>query len=347
MKRLVRLCLIAVLAASCFGCESKEEDSSIVPHLTREMKTYCVGRYLIELPASFRRVHLAAGGAGDATFYFGHGADFRTVDVTVLAHPVSPESFKSAVAQRAGELAAGINYETNGTMLLGNQTLEPGQVELIYHASAEIADAQVHELHLLVDDAYVAINTTAFDAAQVQTAQRRLRDMVGRIRGAADPASAGRGVCLGPVSVDAGSDYEEMQLGFRAVDHAYADIRLQISINTFLQADDEPSLIARGESNLAGLGVSWKTLRKGRRPLAGMDGEQWLGRFEEAGKHQHGFYAETNTRTPSARHPKLMLELLTGGENDYGGPMGSSLDDEQAAALWDLLLDSLRVRTSA
>lgn len=344
MSRLGRLCLIATMALSCSGCESKDKDSHTVPHLMRNMKTQCVGRYLLDLPESFKRIYLPAGSTGDATFYFGHGADFRTVNVTVVAHPVTPERFESAIAERAGALAGGVNYETNGSMLLDQEAWSSLQVRLVYHASTEVADAQVHELHMLVKDTHVVIGTTAFEAAQIAAAESRLHTILDKINSVTDPGDAGPGVCLGPVVVDAGSDYEELQLGFRAADRAHSDLLLQVSLNTFLQPDGEPSLIARGESNLAGLGVKRKVLKKGKLQLAGMDGEQWLGRFDDGDSAQHGFYAETDIRRPSSLHPKLMLEMFTGGESDSGEPVASSLSDEQAILLWERIVGSFRVR---
>jgi len=96
--------------------------------------------------------------------------------------------------------------------------------------------------------------------------------------------------------------------------------------------------------NLAGLGVKRKVLKKGKLQLAGMDGEQWLGRFDDGDSAQHGFYAETDIRRPSSLHPKLMLEMFTGGESDSGEPVASSLSDEQAILLWERIVGSFRVR---
>ncbi|WP_407351272.1 T6SS immunity protein Tli4 family protein [Luteimonas sp. R10] len=347
MKWYGRLCLVLAMAASCLGCQSKEKDPVTVPALTQNMRTHCVGRFLVDLPQNFRRTHVVAGGTGDATFYYGHDADFRAVNVTVIAQPVTSEQFDAAVTGRADELASGINYETNASMLLGREAWSPTQVRLSSYASVDIADAQVHELHVLVGDAHVAINTTAFEPTQIPDAERRLRNILAGVSKVDAPEHAGPGVCLGPVVVDAGSDYEELQLSYRVADRAHSDLRFQVSLNTFRQPDDEPSLIARGESNLAGLGVRPKALQKGKRQLAGLEGEQWLGRFEEDGRRQHGFYAETGIRSPSPQHPKLMLELFTGGEDHNGHAAESSLDDEQAIALWDRIVASLRVRPGA
>ncbi|NZA28496.1 hypothetical protein H0E84_19155 [Luteimonas sp. SJ-92] len=310
-------------------------------------RTHCVGRFLVDLPESFRPSHSMGGGAGEAIFYFGRDADFHTMTVTSFAQRVTSVQFDAVVAARSEELARGTNYESNTSMLSSQEAWSPTETLLSHYASVDVADAQVRELHVLVEDAHVAITTTAYDAAQLQDAEARLRDMLERVRRVGDPASAGRGLCLGAVVVDADSDYEELQLGFRAEGRAHSDVRFQISLDTFRPPDDEPTLIARGEANLAGLGVKPKTLKKGECQLAGMEGEQWLGRFEEEGRPQHGFYAETNVRSPSPRQPKLMVEMFTGGEDASGGPAASSLGDEEAIALWETIVASLRERPGA
>lgn len=341
----IRFCATVVAALVGAGCGSNQEDfQTVPPHLIESMKTHCAGRFLIDLPASFRLTHSGTVGVGDATFYFGHGTDFSTVDVSVVADRITPGIFEAGVAQRMEELTRATNHATDGPMLVGSETWGDTGIRLLRYASSVISDAKVHELHLLVGEAHVAMSTTAFQESQARDADARLQAMATRVAPVGDPQNAPPGTCLGPVVVDAGSDYEELELAFRATDAVHADIRFRISLNTLPQADDEPSLIARGESNLTGLGVKWKTLNKGERPLAGMRGEQWLGAFEDRGASQHGFYAETDLRTAAPGQPRLMLEMFTGGERDSGEPVAASLSDGQAVSLWTLILDSLRFR---
>ncbi|RPE74671.1 T6SS immunity protein Tli4 family protein [Vulcaniibacterium tengchongense] len=309
--------------------------------MLQNMRTHCVGRFLIELPLEFRQRHSAVDSAADATFYFGHDADFKTIDVSVVGEGLDTAAFDSRVKQRAETLSVQTNYEKNASMLVAEQVWAPGQILLRYYATPDIADSFVHELHLLVDGAHVVARTKSFDAP-VAPAESRLRALVPHVSRVSDPARA-NGFCLGPVAVSVDSDYEEADLRFGAGAEGQP-LMLAIEFSTFGQANGEPSLIERGEANLAGLGVNPKALKKGALSLAGLPAEQWLGRFDEGGARQHGFYAETTGKSQSKSEPKIHLELFTGGQLADGGYAASPLDDEQAMRLWDGIITTLRRR---
>lgn len=309
-------------------------------------RTHCVGRFLMELPGGFRQRYGTAGGAGDVTFYFGRDENFKTVEASVLGEGVGQESFHTAVTSRVHALAEQSNYAVEGSMLVAERKLTHGAVMLRYYASQDVADSYVHELHGLVDDVHVMLKSTSFEGDSTGT-EGRLTELLAAVSRVRVPERAGSGFCLGPVVIAAESDYEEASIRFLSAVRGRGPIKFEVGFDTFPQAPDEPSLVERGEANLTGLGVTPKALRKGGVQVAGMAADQWLGRFDEGGERQHGFYAETRGLAPTKTQPKLRLELLTGDQSSSGEYIGAPLDDDEAIRLWDLIVATLRPRPDA
>lgn len=314
--------------------------------VTHNVRTHCVGRFLVDLPDNFKQRYLPAADANDVTLYFGKDENFKTVDVAVISDKANPATFAAAIKQRAAALSAKTNYESNSSMLVAEEPWSQGQVLLRYYASPDVADSYAHELHALVGTAHVILRTKSFNDMGEQ-AEDRLKALVAQVRAVPEPSQAGPGFCLGPVVIAAESDFEEAGLRFNGADHDGGPIGFEIATNTFVQPADEPSLIARGEANLRGLGADPTLLKKGKVQLAGAAGEQWLGRFDEDGSRQHGFYAETDAKAVSRQHPKVSLKLFTGQQSGSGQALGSKLDDEAAVQLWDSIVVSMRQRPGA
>ncbi|QWF19565.1 T6SS immunity protein Tli4 family protein [Lysobacter capsici] len=314
--------------------------------VTHNVRTHCAGRFLINLPETFKQRHLPVADASDVTFYFGKDENFKTVDVAVISDKASSATFAGMVRQRATALSVKTNYESNSSMLVAEQPWSQGQILLRYYASPDITDSHVHELHVLIGTAHLILRTKSFGDTFEQ-AEERLKTLVAQVRTVSEPSRAGPGFCLGPVVIAAESDFEESEINFDGSDEGGGPIRFEIATSTFLQPADEPSLIARGEANLKGLGAEPTTLKKGKVQLAGGAGEQWLGRFDEDGSRQHGFYAETDGKAVSKLHPKVSVKLFTGGQSGNAEKLGSKLDDEAAIQLWDSIIVSMKPRPGA
>lgn len=307
--------------------------------MIQKMQTHCVGRYLIDLPGDLDQRYPAGSDASDATFYFGHDADFKTVDVSVWAEGLDEKKFAASVTKRAHGIASETNYEKNAPMLMSQETWAPGEVLLRYYASPDIGSAVLHEVHVLVRGVHTVMRTKSFDGSH-NSAEDRLRELLPTITPVEDSTRA-NGFCLGPVAIAVNADYEEATFRFGAGASA-RPVKLTLDLNTFRQPEDEPSLIDRGEANLAGLGVSPSVLKKGRVQLAGRQAEQWLGSFDVDGARQLGFYAESNGTMASKSEPKIHLELLAGGQAPDGRQVSSPYADADAIRLWDSVISTLR-----
>ena len=117
------------------------------------------------------------------------------------------------------------------------------------------------------------------------------------------PDANGPGFCVGNAVFALGNDYEEAEITY-AGSLEGVPVKLQVDINTFEQAPDQPALVERGEANLEGLGIRPEKLRTGSRTLAGDAGDEWLGAFTPNDKRLHAFYAETRTRSPNRNSPR-------------------------------------------
>ena len=305
-----------------------------------EMRTECVGRYEIDLPVRLERQQKSVDSGGDATFYFGHDADFTKTDATVME--VGGDGvFESALLARELELKQKQNFSTDGSMFVSRQDLAPG-VELISsYASPDSTGAFRLELHALVERSHVVLAETAYSTAARAAVQDRLVAMLPLLRG--NSGGAAPGFCVGGVVFDLPADYLEADFAYAGVIDR-VPVKLNVDMDNFALPDDAPGLRERGEANLAGLGVSAEKLRTGSRALAGEAGDEWMGVFPDNGRRLHGFYAETRTAEPTQETPKVLVSFFTG--DDESPPGAAAMDDRQAVALWDRILASMRKRVS-
>ncbi|PJJ98623.1 hypothetical protein CO641_08455 [Lysobacteraceae bacterium NML91-0213] len=301
------------------------------------MRTICVGRYTIDIPAQLRRLQKPVDSGGDATFYFGHDENFTKVDATVIDIDIGgDDAFEPAVLAREAELRQSQNFATDRSMFVSRQEIGPA-VELISsYASADSTEAIRLELHALTGNAHVVLAETSYSTDTLAGIQSKLISRLSAIRGSDQTGTA---FCIGDAAFDLGGDYEEAGITY-AGSLEGVPVKLQFDINTFEQAQDQPGLVERGEANLEGLGIRPEKLRAGPRPLAGDVGNEWLGAFTVNGQRMHGFYAETRTRNPNRNSPKILVSLSTGDEEAATGT--PEMQDAVAIALWDRILASLR-----
>src|SRR5690554_6444470 len=139
MKMVRRLLLALTLAMAGSGCADGNEETGMQP--VPPLRAQCVGRHQISLPERFELEYAASS----ATFYFGHGAEFETVEFQVAAEGMEADEFIGVVGTRAAEISAETNEKTGGPMLVAHEELEGDAFLLRYHRS-DISDrSHVHE----------------------------------------------------------------------------------------------------------------------------------------------------------------------------------------------------------
>lgn len=163
------------------------------------------------------------------------------------------------------------------------------------------------------------------------------------------------GICLDGIISTIDSPYEGIEMGLRLHDHP--DVHFSITTmknRDFLQKFDLAKDIAIGQKEAAEKGLgAWashlKVLRLGKRVVNNWEGEEALLRIPSGyGKPSvHKFTFRASGKTNAALYPFVQMTLDTGVKDNMSTAQKPSLSDEEALALWDSLLNSIRVRPNA
>ncbi|MFZ6648931.1 T6SS immunity protein Tli4 family protein [Undibacterium sp. TJN25] len=306
-----------------------------------DMKTHCIGRLLIDLPADFEL-------AGNNETFRPEKSDIKTeekIEATQLGTGVSVDAFNSLVAKRRIEILAQQHMYLKRPMLAHENKLSDHSTLLrAYESIDSDKDSFRSELHVLVGDVHAVLNIVSYDGS-FATAEDRLLAFSRRLEQLKPDEQNGQGFCFGSLLVKGALDKEASELTFHHKKHP--DLILNISIDTYARNDKETLLQRVSGSGLLGsFNVAHTVLRKGELTVAGMKAQEWLA-WTELGddKHkQHAFSLETIRPVPSTDHPLLGIELETGQQAPNGDEQKASLSDTEAVALWDAIIRTVRIR---
>ncbi|MDQ0980434.1 T6SS immunity protein Tli4 family protein [Pseudomonas synxantha] len=369
MRRLIILfvCLVLSSLAACTAFKQpSEQEKRNVSEMITHMRTWALGRGLIDLPANW-------SGGGDVKLYYGLGADHSSVEVRVLGEGVTQQRFDAALNERAHRIAVVKNDEQqNASMLVSASRETPQKIWLQYFESTEVPDTFVHEFHLLVGDAYVMLRAESYDGdtAPVEARLLKLSKEIFKVA----PENAGAGFALGPIVIRSHHDQEIASFYFRP---PASDVSLTIYINA-LSPDGEERLHVRTQKDtkifLAG---DYENLRAGKITLADMQAEESLIGFSDDTHRQILFVSENYRNNPSLSRPGMSIRLSAGGKKrsaidpdkprdlvrwtlpEFANkgyklplwqlpapaePVNPSLTDYEAMAVWDAILKSVRIR---
>lgn len=169
-----------------------------------------------------------------------------------------------------------------------------------------------------------------------------------------DEIPTGKGVCLEGGFVDHDDEFENTWIGFRLEDFPDVHLSLDLMKNrefVLPQTDFEHDLkYAEKSGREEGLGAWWDSiqyLRRGKRSLLEWQGEEvaaW--KPARAGFHEasHEFIFWSPGRAHDPFHPQFRAQFHTGVKGNKRAAAVPSVTNEEATALWDKLLGSIRVR---
>ncbi len=302
----------------------------------------CFGHVSFERPEALRPVYQFNPGDGDATLYFGRDANFKQVEVTVVAVGVDQSRFRATIEARDAEIAASVHDDAGRSMLIDREGDEAGdRILLRSYARKNVVEAHTLELHKLVGGVHVALQATSYGEDDLQAVRSRLETVATSLWVNEPRKSSQKGLCLGSLRVSAGQDYEAARMQYQGVGPTFGDVQLELEMDS-LPAGKSLGLVERGEANLAGLEIRPRVLRKGQRDLAGGKGDEWLGVFEAEGHPLHSFFAETSTASLQQGASRLQVTLHAGEAKNDVDIIPSPLEDGQAMQLWDALISSFR-----
>ena len=356
------------------GCavfkQPSEQEKNNVSEMTTHMRTWALGRGLIDLPANWT-------GGGDVKLYYGLGADHSSVEVRVLGEGVTQERFDAALSERAHRIAAVKNYKQgNAPMLVSLKRVNTQHKLLQYYESTEVPDWFIHESHLLIDDVYVMLRADSFNG-NITPVEARLLKLSKEIFKVTAPQNAGAGFALGPIVIRSHHDQEIASFYFRP---PASDVALNVYINALSPDDEERLHIRTKKDTQIFLAGDYENLRAGKITLADMQAEESLIGFSDDTHRQILFVSENYRDNPSLSRPAMSLRLSAGGKKRSAidpskpkdlvrwtlpqfankgyelplwqqpatpEPVNPSLTDYEAMAVWDAILKSVRIRYGA
>ena len=356
MRPLRLLCAAACLALSLGGCHRTPpltpQEQTIVNALTANLKTRCVGRYLIDVPA-------------DALAF----PTTKLQGVTVETQAMSQADYQKAMEAHANELKAtkspsGYQYlyldtEIEGIptsryfLSLGDPTAMTDAERVIeaykwdrgYQFKMRIEASDASKSVYFKDDPSVRDDPIMTD---VRANGQLVVSLLDRVRGRADDEIPTEpGVCFAGGFLPGAGDIryrEDASVQFVLKDHT--DVSFDLDTDTGIQ---EPNtLLERGGDIHAML---WQndghTIRKGVVDFHGMQAEEWVAE-QKSPDGVLSTYAtlEANSKAGSAKAPFVNLTMSTGEGNRVLQSKidKASLTESEAAALWDAVSRTLRPR---
>lgn len=313
-------------------------------NVTAQMKTVCVGRFLLDVPAGMDVTY-------SHTFLAG---------MWVAAIPEGEEAFTRRVAAREAEIGSAPNE-------LGLKNMEDvtpvavngltGKIFTFGRTSVKgmVAERPVYYVNVALegyvhaDGVTFTFTTEAIDPDKTGL----LRRMLAQLRVVA-PNSVpkapgfcfGRGMFIDPVPVE----WTEGVTAFAGFT-AHPDLALAFSTRAGLGPDpNDPGLLARDARADAELPPTQRArlrkLRVGSRTIAGITGEEVLEQATELNFVQlWAFDWQAAGTKDNVFRPDMHLELSTGHPAAAGArPVSSFLNEDALLVLWDKTSGSIRVR---
>jgi hypothetical protein len=317
-------------------------------HPLPPMRTYCIGRYLIDLPAGF----ISADGGSDGTLYYGLDKNFKTVDFEVLRQEGNKQTFDSLVLKKINGLKSSEHFKSPSRNMLADFKKIDEHTTIIkaYDSSYSMRSYKV-DLLSEHGNAVVQYEEMLYGddpPNYLDTIENRLLNLTRNTHYIQAPNKTGRGICLKSVLIDSPHDGETFDIVF--LNPAYPDIHVSLLISS-LPAHGEGMLkrIDDQAGLLAELGASYKPFRRGDITLGGRPAEEQLDEAkDEHGKLIRNFAAETLITQPSnMERPQIHIEMKMGGQVRSREYVDASLSRSDAEAWWDAIVKSIRPRPGA
>jgi hypothetical protein len=339
--------LVAAITAVKWTVEAanSRQDRNEVAKMTKQLKTICAGRFLIDLPqdaqVSLSKVSI-------------DGFD-------VVTDPNESDSeFRARVSRRERELKEQVND-------LGEKSLESAQDIRGDDRSGRIFVFDRISTYLLHGDKKIVLNGVSAHAflrtgGISYTFIANLVDpklvgnlprVIAKLRPLAqDEQPRGPGFCInrGLIADPLTAEQAERVVLFAGLPN-HPD--LSIVFSSMAGTTPGPGLLARNAENraqrFAFLGGLFTTLREGQRQVNGMPGEELAVRVREINfASTYGFNWEMAGTEDNVLKPFVSLELSTGINPQAGGPpVQSTLSESALNQLWESVLTSIRIRPAA
>ncbi|TFW30899.1 T6SS immunity protein Tli4 family protein [Massilia horti] len=316
-------------------------DKLKVAMMTNEMKTACVGRFLIDLPRDARLSYSLAFLDGfsiaaiqESKDEFEKRVNEREAAINAKKNPAGQDNMEQVTQ-------VDINGFTGKTFVFGRTG---GHV---YHGEQRV------EMSSVALEGYVHSNGTSFEITAEQYNPEQigeLQSVIGKLRVVEPKAIPSTpGFCFGPgMFVDPlPADWTEGVVLFVNL-HDRPDIAIAFDTRAGLTRT-WPTLLGRAARSDEDMPL-WqkpllKKLRVGHRTINGLNGEEVSERGTELDfTNVYSFMWELPGTENNVLLPTLTLEMSTGHTEEGNRPVTSSLGEEALVALWNRIASSIRLR---
>jgi len=334
----VALALISLLANSVQTIHDKQK----VAQMTEKIKTVCVGRFLIDLPAN-AQVTIRHGSVG--------GLDLASTDQE------SDEEFAARLRETERHMAGAINRD-------GKPSLESSKKLVNEAGQGKTFVYNRRRTKVLEDDGFVFSENLAvlgmlrFPNVSVTgdiewVAARHIDSVTGILR-QVRPLASGEvphesGFCLEHAIVQDPYEHDNLEsvVMFAGLP-GHPDVNIVLS--SMAGTDPAPGLLERNAEAVARepvfMRLAFTNLREGAHQVNDLAGEQLVMRVREPNfTTGYSFQWEMAGRQDDVHSPRLKLELEAGVNPVAGGrPLQSTLSEEALFELWESILGSIRLR---
>jgi len=331
-----RSLLAALATASCAAlgaCTalSGNSSSSTMTHHSAAASTFCMGRYLIDVPAG----STLSGG--------NYKYDFIRIEPVKA---MTSEEFENEVGKRESDLSSAKNKKTRQSMLLQSVQSENGaRVLASWKSDASAAQIRVTGYRWINGTRYLFEDDVG--GSKQEQGISGMQDALSRLRHRADTdIPVDPGFCFaGGFIANTHWQNEEASLDIDIAGHP--DVFVSVWIYPLASHKHDKPLLDRmgGMAQFLGsLATSVRVLRKGDRQVGPYPGQEYLATAPGSnGMRGHAFVWETQG-DGTLDTPAIKIELTTGHHDGKGNQQKTSLTDQEAMKLWDDLLNSFRLR---
>ncbi|QKN82973.1 T6SS immunity protein Tli4 family protein [Scandinavium goeteborgense] len=331
-----------------------------VQELLKGMKTRCVGRYLVDLPASFS-LYRSSMRLEDNNWFgiIGMPDDSRRTYITTkrMYYP----AFEQFIKRREREIVNDIVIDPlNKPNLKQVWELANGMKGVIFERNVDPGtnDAlRTLEGYIYTNGVAVKVQKESVnDSSQRYEKDRdgdpvrnfvpkdieRMKRLLARITGREEddiPTVPGSCIADAFIATDtSGKEQEDISRGFHS--DKLPGVNIFVSVDNY--TNGETTILERsGDISRTLAKASGNIARKGSFDINGLHAEEMLALIEESGKPNYGFYLFINETKVSYKTPGLNLTLENANQDAVTFPQ------EEMTAFWDAITHTIRLRPNA
>lgn len=301
---------------------------------TNDWTAHCFGRFLVDLPPEARIV---------ATYSL-WGDEFKKI-------PVSPNEVAGLVGARESELRSAPHDSEEG-MLIRTDRYDGGSASLLSWRRPESVSAMWLDAYFVGSGGHSVYEYQGLiEPAREHLAAAFTSQLAGSVRSRRQhEIPTEPGFCIDGGYI-AGSEYmsESFRVGITLPQHP----GMHMTFRSSTGAEEEGLLERVGgffRTEVLGRALGVDTLRKRRRSVGPIAGEEYLVAGGDDRQRVYAFRWEFQGRDDSLAEPNLSLEMgvLERDPGDDGSlPPPAFESDDEALQLWDAILETIRPRPGA